>query len=239
MKLNTLIFCMVFWGTATAQKESDINQKAWSDFTYGTKLELKGTDGRPLLGKNYDPEIKGSPYWNDEWLLCDLQFTNGLYLRQLKTKFDLAANAIYYLDSMNNSFVIYPEAITQIEYNLNAAGQHTIFRRGFPAIDKQGLNHYYKVLSDGKMILLKFLKKEISILKNDMTGDVSKEFADYENYYTYFNGEMRVVKKAKSFFLDIMVDKKEVVEKYINEKPINFKHMEDITKLIDYYNTLK
>ena len=49
---------------------------------------------------------------------------------------------------------------------------------------------------------------------------------------------MKRIKKDKEYLLNLLADKRKEMEAYAADKKINFKSMDSIKKLIDYYNSL-
>lgn len=49
---------------------------------------------------------------------------------------------------------------------------------------------------------------------------------------------MKRVKKDKEYILNLLADKRKELETYITPHKMNFKSIDSIKKLIDYYNSL-
>ena len=71
-----------------------------------------------------------------------------------------------------------------------------------------------------------------------MSGEISSQFDIYEDHYLYVKYEMKRIKKDKEYILNLLADKKKELETYITAPKMNFKSMDSIKKLIDYYNSL-
>jgi len=70
-----------------------------------------------------------------------------------------------------------------------------------------------------------------------MSGEISSQFDTYEDYYLYVKYEMKRIKKDKEYLLNLLADKRKELESYIEVQKINFRSIESIKKLIDYYNS--
>ena len=112
------------------------------------------------------------------------------------------------------------------------------FQTGYPEIDNLNRNNFFQVLSDGKVTLLKSSIKKINKTKNEMSGEISSQFDIYEDHYLYVKYEMKRVKKDKEYILNLLADKRKELETYLTIQKLNFKSMDSIKKLIDYYNSL-
>ena len=71
-----------------------------------------------------------------------------------------------------------------------------------------------------------------------MSGETSSQFDIYEDHYLYVKYEMKRVKKDKEYLLNLLADKRKELEVYIAAQKMNFRSMDSIKKLIDYYNSL-
>ena len=117
-------------------------------------------------------------------------------------------------------------------------GANTEFQTGFPPIDQQDENSFYQVVCKGKIILLESLRKVISQEKNGFSGEIRKEYVSYEDYYTWDGKGMERVKKDKSAFLGLLADQQSKVGDYINTNHLKLKSVDEVRRVIDYYNSL-
>ena len=233
-------YILLPFATFSQQQVSSTNQQLISNYGYGTMIEMKDVNGRPLIHKKYDIDIKGTPFIWEDWYDTDIKLTNGNEYHNAKIKLNIENNEINYLDSLNRNIILKKGIIKELRFNQKtlSASNTIIFRNGYPSVHKQDTSHFYQVLADGKISFLKSIKKKISVLKNDLTGEVEKEFTEYIEYYVYFNNEIKLLKKNQQFFLDMMNDKTKAIEKFINTDNTNFKNIESIKKLVAYYNNL-
>ena len=86
--------------------------------------------------------------------------------------------------------------------------------------------------------MLKSIYKTIQERNNDLSGERYKEFATYENTYLLKDGAMVRIKKDKSSLLNLLQDKSQVLQQYINDQKLNLKNEADLIALVKYYNTL-
>ena len=233
-------YILLPFATFSQQQVSSTNQQLISNYGYGTMIEMKDVNGRPLIHKKYDIDIKGTPFIWEDWYDTDIKLTNGNEYHNAKIKLNIENNEINYLDSLNRNIILKKGIIKELRFNqkMLSASSTIIFRNGYPSVHKQDTSHFYQVLADGKISFLKSIKKKISVLKNDLTGEVEKEFTEYIEYYVYFNNEIKLLKKNQQFFLDMMNDKTKAIEKFIDTDNTNFKNIESIKKLVAYYNNL-
>ena len=156
--------------SSTAQQQSNLNQQLVSNYGYGTMVELKDVNGRPIINKQYDPDIKGSPFLIDDWSNADLTLVNGKLFMQVKIKLNVENNELNYLDSAHNTVVLNKGIVRKVIFYISKADRGVdtlILRNGYAGTGKMDSTTYYQVLVEGVISLLKLTKKSISILKND------------------------------------------------------------------------
>ncbi len=74
--------------------------------------------------------------------------------------------------------------------------------------------------------------------KNDLSGEVDKQFNTYVDYYVFSKNKIQRLKKEKDFILKIVSLKKDKFEEFIKEHSIDFKNINDIIILLNFYNSL-
>ncbi len=238
MKYLLVLYLAFYFFSATAQQQSNLNQQIVSNYGYGTMIELKDINGRPIINKSYDPDIKGYPFLLEDWTDADLILLNGNQVKHVKMKLNIENNELNYLDSANRTIVLKRGIVREILFFIpNIKSTDTlILRNGFPSVDKVDSNTYYQVLARGAMTLLKLSRKSIAVQKNDLSGEISKEFINSTEYYIYYNNEIKMLKRNKQFFVDLMKNKRDFIEDNIEDKNINFKNIESLQRLVNLFN---
>jgi len=82
------------------------------------------------------------------------------------------------------------------------------------------------------------LRKTVYEEKDSFSGEVRKEFRQYEDYYFLVKNNMERIKRDKEYVLAHMSDKNSQIDAFLQKNKISFKSMDDIKKLVDYYNSL-
>jgi hypothetical protein len=114
-----------------------------------------------------------------------------------------------------------------------------VFKNGYPGIDKQNENYYYRVFTEGKIELLEKRTKYIRVSKNEYSGEITKEFVEgAATLYIYANGIMQAFHPNKNFVISVLKDKEQDINMFINTNKINFKKIPDLIKLFNYYEGL-
>lgn len=207
---------------------------SWSDQVY-----ISDVNGQPIKQKYVD--VNGSPYFNDVFKVANIVLTKGnKVLVNVKTRIDLADQETHFISANGVEAFMFAGMVKEITYADTTADGILFykFQTGFPAIDRQTVNNFYLVLAEGRCSFLKSIYKRVSEKKTELSGEVVKEFETYEDYYLIINGVMKRWKKDKDFILAELTDKQAQVNQYLLSNKVNFKNAEQVTKLLNYYNSL-
>ena len=202
-------------------------------------LIMSDYNGRPF--KLYYEGVEGTPFMFDEWKLADITLSRGKKFEKIKARVDLCSQEAHFITRNNVEIVTHNGLVTKIVlFDSTTAGIDSFtLKTGFPAIDNQNENNFYELLSDGRAQLVKSIRKKIVEKKNDVSGQVEKEFDSYENYYVFNKGVIKKIKRDKASVLDLLNDQQEKIEEFIKSNNINLKRTDSLIRLFDYYNSLK
>jgi hypothetical protein len=186
---------------------------------------------------NPAPEVAGSPFLTDEWQIGSVVLINNQRFDSVRIRLNLLSQEVHVLDRGNNEIALARGYIKKIRWPNGVMGG-TSFQIGFPAVDAQDAGNFYGVLSAGKLWLLRSIRKVIVQHKDDMSGEVKKEYQTYEDYYVFDDKAMQRVKKDKSFLLPLLSQQKDKVDGFINDNKLKLRSIDEVKRVIDYYNSL-
>ena len=206
----------------------------------GRLINLEDFNGRSLL-KKYDPAVSGSPFINADWIPAKITLSRGKEMGPLLVRLNIESNEVYFLDSTGKEMVALEGLIKKIDF-INYYSKDSIryiFKSGYPNIDKQNENYFYQVFTDGKIELLAKKFKYIRTVKDELSGEIIKDFVDGTvTLYVYSFDNMQLFQPKIDFVLSLLIDKHEEVNTFINANKINLKKTSDLIKLFSYYNKL-
>ena len=233
--LCQLSFFLIFAGAVHAQNNGVVVNGKWASQVFITDV-----NGRPFQNRYAD--ISGSPYFLPDYKYANIKLAKGQnrVFVNVKTRIDLAAQETYFISSNGVEAVIEAGMVKEITFadtTENGIIQYK-FQTGFPAVDMKTVNHFYMVLAEGKCGFLKSITKKVTERKNELSGEVIKDFETYENFYLFINGEMKRWKKDKEFILGELADKKAQVNEFIQSQKLNPKNSDHVVKIVNYYNAL-
>jgi hypothetical protein len=205
---------------------------------YDDHLTITDNEGGPF--KNNYGNIEGSPFFIEHYCPANLKLNKGAEYQNILTKLDLYTHEIIVIDKDNKEIIVTEGLVMNVSLTDTVGRTPLIynFRSGYPAIDKNNSFNYYQVLADGKLQLLKHIRKEIVVEKNIQSGEMRKEFVTREEYYTFSNGEIKKLKRDKEYIKDLMKDQEQKINEYVKEKKLSFKNISGLSALFDYYNSL-
>jgi hypothetical protein len=204
---------------------------------FASQVLLSDTYGRPV--KPLAADVDGSPFYTENYHYADLQLTNGRRFKSVKIRLDIDAQEMHFVAVNGVESLMEAGSVKEIVYADTAELITSyIFRIGYPAVEGKNERSFYQVLVNGKAELLRSVQKKITERKDEISGIVTKEYETREEYYLFIKGEMKRLKKDKNSLLAALSDQKAALEKYIEAAKLNPKNLQDIEKIIVYYNSL-
>lgn len=222
--------------------QCSLGQLEFKNSNVGRVMDFADLNGHSLL-KNYDPDVTGSPFINDDWVSAKLTLSRGKEIGPMSVKLNIESNELYFLDSTAKEMIAADGLVKRVEcldYYWKDSSRY-IFQSGYPGIDGQKENYFYQVFTEGRIELLARKFKYIRVEKNDLTGDISKSFVDGSVVlYVCAYGMMQPFKSNKNFVASLWdEDKQQEMNKFISTNKISFKNIPDLVKLFNYYDGLK
>lgn len=165
-------------------------------FTYVSSAQFlivtDNVDGRPLTTKHLENNPNTSYLFNETYK-GSVVMMDGNLLPGLNVLYDLKLDAPMFIDP-NGNFLKFNKTPLSFEMT-NADDQKLVFKRGFPAIDKNTELSFYQVLVDGDIKLLKKYSKGVTEAVPYGGVRVEKTNVVISNYYLYDGKELRKIKK--------------------------------------------
>src|SRR4029079_3966623 len=231
---------MLFFILISFIMHESFGQLEFRNSNVGRLINLEDFNGRSLL-KKYDPDISGSPFINADWAPAIIILSKGKEIGPLLVKLNIESNELYFIDTAGKELIA-PEGIVKkidfINYYSKDSTRY-IFKSGYPNIDKQNENYLYQVFTEGKIELLAKKFKYIRTVKNEISGEIIKDFVDGSiTLYVYSFDNIQLFQPKIDFVLSLLIDKHEEVNTFINANKINLRKTSDLIKLFSYYNKL-
>lgn len=180
----------------------------------------------------------GIPYLFKDWMDGVVTFKSGRVVKQFKLRFDCARNrlmlqyegASFAAESQVKEFVLY----TSTRKNKDSM----VFRKGFPAIDKNTEDTYYQVLLSGKATLLRLFTKVVVEEKQLVNTTNHARLEDEELYYLLQDGAMISLPKDKEGLVKKLPAQPDELKQFVAKQTLRMEKPEDFIKIITKYNEL-
>lgn len=228
------IFLLLFISNGIAAQGNGLVVKG----KWPSQVFISDVNGRPFESRFDD--VSGTPYFNAAYKYGDITLKQGRKFTQVKMKINLVTQETVFVSA--NGIEGYMEAgmVKEISYADTTAGGIFLYRfqTGFPSVDRQNDKHFYQVLAEGRCSLVRSIVKKVIERRNELSGEVVKEFESTENVYLYINGEMKRFKRDKEAVLSLLADKQAELNQYVTEHKTNFKNLDQVALLLNYYNSL-
>lgn len=187
-------------------------------------------DGQPALETKFS-EVEGTPYWDDNFVKAETKSRqNGKWYQYPKARFDCYKNELEYEQSSTKLLRLDASQINEFKLN------EVIFRCGFPATAEWDNRHFYQVLYDGNVKLLK--RVHTKIVTETEFGSVVKasKFVREEYYYLLKNDTMIRLKLKKSSVLEALGDKEPQIVGFVKANNLGYSSENDLKKIVEFYN---
>ncbi len=219
----------------SANSHSSITSKAGSN---GLLVMLIDKDGKPFTYGNSD--VDGHPFFNENWGRVNLKLTNGKLYAGVKARLNTFNNYLHFMSDKGTEMYLEAGEVSRVEL-VDSVKQDSVllsFVKLTTAENGKDVFFFYKVLSEGKIMLLERHRKKIKENKSLYSGEIKRFYEQYEDYYVFAANGLSPLKRKESFWQPLMQDKWTEMQAYAGKNDIGFKSLSDIVKMVTRYNTL-
>lgn len=212
----------------------DAQSPASSSTRDGGSYDIATNSALGFGQKRYIPrdDIDGSPFFNDEYVMGNVKFANGLFQDSLQLKYDLASYTFLSKDKEDAEFAINSRSIA--EYRLFIDDEEVLFKRVDPKYPKI----FYEIIYQEKG--LTFYKSEnVKVVKGEELGIAStnSRFFREARYYVKKGIEIRRIKlKKKDVWYYLTAEQKQRLDQYLKEHKIKLKKDTDFKRVLSILN---
>lgn len=239
---NTLSCCSLFFllglfwvGALPAQPNAAGGSRIGK---WDNQVFLSDVQGRPIRSQYRD--VNGTPYFRDSFLTAAVVMRNGRSFPEVRMKLDVVSQELLFKSPSGEEGIMKPDFLTEVRFldSTQEGFPLVIVRTGYPEVELRQPNEFYQVLSDGKAQLVKAISKYIDSRKNEISGEVFKEFAAHEDYYVFTEGRFFRLKKDKTAVLAALNAQYGKMVDWVGKNKGSFKNEAYLSKLFDHFNSL-
>jgi hypothetical protein len=194
----------------------------------------------PISGTPYKVRelnnVEGTPFLFNEWLDGRVVLKNGSVYKDLKLKFDLYNNKVFY----NNNDTMYQFIDPVVEFRLvNPKGDSKSKELVFSFVPaKAEKNSFAQVLAKGKTSLVKFQSKAVEEASEYGTASKTRFFVTKTSTYFVTGEKVEPARYSSDVLEQLTNDKAPQMRKFLKENKLNLKKEVDFITALTYYNSL-
>ncbi|WP_276483188.1 hypothetical protein [Paraflavitalea pollutisoli] len=190
------------------------------------------------VGEDKISTASGNPFLFKDWMEGVVYFKSGRVVKQFKLKFDCARNRLM-MQFEGNSFAAESQVKEFVIYTASKKNKDSVlFRKGYPAIDKNTEETYYHVLLNGKAELLQLHTKVLIEEKQLVNSANMSHLEDDEAFFVCLNGVMIPLPRNKEQILEKLPVQSDQLKEYVAQQTLRMDKAEDFVKIMAKYNEL-
>ncbi|MGO4876524.1 hypothetical protein ACEN2P_07970 [Pedobacter psychrotolerans] len=201
-------------------------------------FRLKESMGMPLRSRVYN-DIKGTPYFVDNWSKGIIKQANGQIFNDIELKYDQLEDEVIYKDINGKElgFAV-PVIEFRIDYSFNGLKKSSLFRNGFEPFKGSTEKSYYEILYDGTFKLAKKNVKHIEQYREYNSAVTTKSIIERIKYYYFAKNTLVEFKRDNKSIQQAFGEKAPLILAYIKENDLDLKKDVDLINIFNFYNSL-
>jgi len=209
-------------------------------------LKIGGTAANKGVVRKFDNRyegVKGSPFYLDSWSKATIFTNTDEQIPFAKAKYNAyedelivrtASSGQFYIPKNNIDYFILNETVTNISMKF-ALLSH---------FKKQNESQFYRILFEGKIMLLEFAK--VVYEKADFEGGYSNdkrydEYKKYSHHYYVGAGQKQPLKlkSTANAISKIFPGHSSEVKQFISKLQLDLKSQQDLVKIFEFYQNIE
>jgi hypothetical protein len=218
--------------------ESDLST---SDFaTASNPIVVSSVNGQTYFPTEYAHLISGSPFFMDRAMKAILLDEENKVYSSNAVRMDLLNNRVIYKDPASGQEMIAVVPLVEVQLTDTVQNKKYIFIRGqrIPESKLSLAATWFQVLVNDKVSLCREMRKMAH--QTILYGQQEKQanIVTDEYYYVLMDENFTRISGWKGL-LETLGDKRDLLEKYIQDHHLKGKSADDYTQLVQYYNQIK
>lgn len=237
MKTHLILLAALF--TAPAVQAQVMMEIGHSGSTKDGALIVYGSD--KLQHAIPYEKIKGSPYWQNNWMKAFLFNQRDTALGSYKARFNFATHELHYIDKRGVELALIPGTLNTIVFMRedDSTKIASIFRANIFEVKKKAgcKNCFVQELNQGDVRLLKITQRQLKT-GDSLFGTLKRYyFADAEEYFVHSGNQYHRIKRLNKEAVFSFIPDAFAYEAWIREKDLRFNKESDFILFFDHYNS--
>ena len=185
-------------------------------------------------------DVKGSPFWDNDWNAAIFVLANGNIAKTQKAKLNLFTSEVHFVNSDNIEMACENKEIKKILFlkGMDTAKVVAVFES---FTDASGTNNvYYRVLNKGKLRLMEL--KQVLVKENEynpLLGKKEYSFYSKNNYAIAEEDKIISIKALNQSSLFSAIPESTDYKEWLKQNNNKLKNAPEIISFLNYYNSQK
>jgi len=193
--------------------------------------------GTPFVTAKFSRLVDGSPFFNEQLMRGVIITNEGKEYRNILLRLNLLESQVNYIDEKQIEMIAAtPISEVVLWDTINNNHHRFVFSESIETADKPEKD-FYELLQPGKATLYKQYKKRMMENKPYNSATIEQSIKTDLRYFVLFSGKWIKIKKVKEL-TDLLNDKKNEMQKFIDDKKLTKDNEANFETIVAYYNSL-
>jgi hypothetical protein len=193
--------------------------------------------GTPFVNAKFSKVVEGSPFFNEQMMRGAIILSEGKEYRNILVRLNLLESQINYIDEKQIEMIATTPISEVVLWDTINNNHHRFVFSDYIETTGKPEKDFYELLQAGKVELYKQYKKKLLESKPYGSATIEQSIKTELRYFVLLSGKWIRIKKIKEL-TDLLNDKKNEIQKLIDDKKITKDSEENFETVIAYYNSL-
>jgi hypothetical protein len=235
------IFFLVFCAVNSSAQVGYLPRESFEGAAYRLvvyEVNFEGVQNNGMMRLPYS-SVKGSPYYNDEFLWASFYNQKGKMIGKQKARMNLASHEVHFIGEKENEYIAPYELAHKVIFSHEQKNDTiAVFVRLVPGLqfNNKPLADYVQQLTFGEAVLYKHIKRYVASA-DSMFGTLKRYyFATQNSYFLKFDADPVFVNKLSlNTLLSILPDSNGLMD-WAKKNKINIRREDDLIALVEEWN---
>jgi len=201
------------------------------------KSDIRLVREAEFTARNYQGEVEGSPFLNNEWQTGLVFLKSGKTSNMVKLRYNILQNQLL-LQRNGRAYSVMPNRMTGFVFV--DEGHRTKFGKGFRSAEHNiNRNQLLRMIYDGSIKLVARYESNKNERRDAFSGAVTIRFINDQVYYLITSdGSFHEVDLDKEDILKALNDEQQALQKFARQNDLNWDEETDLKQILAHYDGL-